>query len=161
MKERYSENSDTCSLENSWGVTTGGEPLKLCTALLSLTSGIRTLARGILQTPRGLGDPWCRVSEANLVARAYLTLALSITLSPVSVTAKGLISDERGLSLRFPRFIKMRDDKGIQQASTPAFIASMYRNQEGRGKVTKGLDEGDLVDASSVESEVEEEGDMY
>ncbi|KAG8962030.1 hypothetical protein FRC03_004669 [Tulasnella sp. 419] len=34
-----------------------------------------------------------------------------ITLSPRSTAALGLISDKRGLSIRFPRFIRIRDDK--------------------------------------------------
>ena len=100
------------------------------------------------------------MSEAALLGDPGLSLPFSITLSPVSVTAKGLISDERGLSLRFPRFMKLREDKGIQQATTPSFVASMYRSQDSRGKVMKGLDEGDLVDMSPIESEVEEEEEM-
>lgn len=40
-----------------------------------------------------------------------------LTLSPVYTAAAGLVSAERGLSLRFPRFIKVREDKSIEQAS--------------------------------------------
>ncbi|PWN32578.1 ATP-dependent DNA ligase, partial [Meira miltonrushii] len=52
-----------------------------------------------------------------------------ITLSPVYTAAKGLVSDERGLSLRFPRFMKRRTDKSPQQASTPRQLANMYFDQ--------------------------------
>ena len=46
-----------------------------------------------------------------------------ITLSPTYTAALGLVSDERGLSLRFPRFLRKREDKSIDEASTPQFLA--------------------------------------
>ena len=42
-----------------------------------------------------------------------------LTLSPVYPAARGLVSEDRGLSCRFPRFIRRREDKGVEQASTP------------------------------------------
>ncbi|KAF8520473.1 hypothetical protein BU17DRAFT_75690 [Hysterangium stoloniferum] len=71
-----------------------------------------------------------------------------ITLSPISVAACGLIPGGRGLSLRFPRFIKAREDKSLEQASTSDFLADMWRTQESRGRhaIQKGVDDGDLVD---------------
>lgn len=48
-----------------------------------------------------------------------------ITLSPTYSAAMGLISEDRGLSLRFPRFLRKREDKGIEEASTPQFLAGM------------------------------------
>ncbi|KLO14606.1 ATP-dependent DNA ligase [Schizopora paradoxa] len=83
-----------------------------------------------------------------------------ITLSPVSVAALGLVSDSRGLSLRFPRFIRVRDDKGnnIEQASSPEFLANMWKSQQAKGKDTKGNDDGELVDKLE---ESEEEEDEY
>ena len=81
----------------------------------------------------------------------------SITISPVSVAALGRVSDKRGLSLRFPRFIQVREDKGIDNASTPDFLANMYRSQQGKGEQRGGVDDGDLVDVSMEESDAEEE----
>lgn len=52
-----------------------------------------------------------------------------ITLSPVYTAAKGLITLERGLSLRFPRFLRRRLDKGTEQASSPRQLANMYLQQ--------------------------------
>ncbi len=53
-----------------------------------------------------------------------------ITLSPVYTAALGLVSEERGLSIRFPRFIKRREDKGVEQASTPRDLANIYLGQQ-------------------------------
>lgn len=68
----------------------------------------------------------------------------------------GLVNDSRGLSLRFPRFMKIREDKSIENASTPDFLAGMYRSQKAQGKGRGGVDDGDLVDVDMQESEVDE-----
>lgn len=56
-----------------------------------------------------------------------------ITLSPTYTASIGLISQERGLSLRFPRFLRVREDKSIDEASTSDFLAGLYRKQEAKG----------------------------
>ncbi|KAI1794145.1 ATP-dependent DNA ligase [Ganoderma leucocontextum] len=83
-----------------------------------------------------------------------------ITISPVSVAALGLVSQTRGLSLRFPRFMSVREDKGVEHASTPEFLAGMYRRQQAAGKDQTGADEGELVDVAFEDRyEDEEDGD--
>lgn len=62
-------------------------------------------------------DVWFRPCEVWEVRGA------DITLSPVYPAAKGLVSEERGLSMRFPRFLKRREDKGPEQASGPRQLA--------------------------------------
>jgi DNA ligase-1 len=78
-------------------------------------------------------------------------------VSPVSTAARGLVSSSRGLSLRFPRFIKTRDDKNIEQASTPGLLADIYNRQQGKEQI--GVDEDDLIDVDvhSVEDESSDE----
>ena len=55
-----------------------------------------------------------------------------ITLSPTYLAALGLVSENRGLSMRFPRFLKVREDKSIEEASTPDFLAELWRKQEAK-----------------------------
>jgi DNA ligase-1 len=74
----------------------------------------------------GWPDVWFEPQEVWEVAFADLTL------SPTYTAAIGLVSDERGLSTRFPRFLRVREDKGIEEATESAELASMYRKQEGR-----------------------------
>ncbi|KAL6811648.1 ATP-dependent DNA ligase [Trichoderma camerunense] len=71
-------------------------------------------------------DVWFEPQEVWEMAFA------DITLSPVYTAAIGLVSDERGLSLRFPRFLKKRDDKSIDEASTNEFLANLWRKQEAK-----------------------------
>ncbi len=72
----------------------------------------------------GYPDCWFEPQEVWEMAFA------DITLSPTYTAAIGLVSDERGLSLRFPRFLKKREDKGIDEASTSEFLAGLWRKQE-------------------------------
>jgi DNA ligase-1 len=86
----------------------------------------------------------------NGTCQIYHQRFISITESPVSVAALGLASLTRGLSLRFPRFIKVRDDKSIEEANTPSYLAEMWRSQQGKGKKNQaGNDDGDLIDAEA------------
>ncbi|KAF8829067.1 hypothetical protein HHX47_DHR3001028 [Lentinula edodes] len=57
-----------------------------------------------------------------------------ITLSPISIAACHLTSSSKGLSLRFPRFIRVRDDKTIMQASDASFLANLWKSQQGKSK---------------------------
>lgn len=68
-----------------------------------------------------------------------------ITLSPTYTAAIGLVSEDRGLSTRFPRFLKKREDKGIEEASTSDFLAGLYRKQEAKapGPATTPKDDAD------------------
>ncbi|KAK6505390.1 hypothetical protein TWF481_007295 [Arthrobotrys musiformis] len=68
-----------------------------------------------------------------------------ITLSPNYTSAIGLVSEERGLSLRFPRFLRKREDKSIEEASTSEDLAAMYRKQMNSGKPAGGVG-GDEVE---------------
>ena len=64
-----------------------------------------------------------------------------ITLSPTYTAAIGLVSEDRGLSMRFPRFLRVREDKSIDEASTPEFLARLYRKQQARIRASDGADD--------------------
>ncbi|HGY09795.1 MAG TPA: ATP-dependent DNA ligase [Oceanithermus profundus] len=55
--------------------------------------------------------------------------AQEITLSPNHTCAFGQVQEGRGLALRFPRFVRYRDDKSPEEATTSSEVVEMYRNQ--------------------------------
>ncbi|OJD15074.1 hypothetical protein AJ78_04645 [Emergomyces pasteurianus Ep9510] len=75
---------------------------------------------------RNDAEVWFQPQEVWEVAFA------DITLSPTYTAAIGLVREERGLSLRFPRFIRVREDKGIEEASSSEYLASLWKKQSER-----------------------------
>lgn len=71
----------------------------------------------------GEPDVWFEPQEVWEMAFA------DITLSPTYTAAIGLVSEDRGLSLRFPRFLKAREDKSIDEATSSDYLALLWRKQ--------------------------------
>lgn len=80
----------------------------------------------------GRPDVWFEPQEVWEMAFA------DITKSPTYLAALGLVDEERGLSMRFPRFLKTREDKSIDEASTADFLAELWFKQEAKGGVSRG-----------------------
>ncbi|KAH9739194.1 DNA ligase 6 [Citrus sinensis] len=68
------------------------------------------------------------------------------TISPVHQAAIGLVHPSRGISIRFPRFIRLVSDRNPDECSTAADIAEMFHSQ------TRKMD-ADPPDPSKIREE--------
>jgi len=62
-------------------------------------------------------------------AVVYEVIGAEITLSPVHTAGADVIRQGSGLAIRFPRFTRVRDDKGPADATTVTELVEMYRRQ--------------------------------
>ncbi|KAG7395013.1 tRNA ligase [Phytophthora boehmeriae] len=69
-------------------------------------------------------------------------LGADLSISPKYTAAIGLVAKDKGISLRFPRFIRIRDDKDTTQATNSSQIADLYQAQ-GLASVSNGADDED------------------
>ncbi|CAE6458214.1 unnamed protein product [Rhizoctonia solani] len=104
--------------------------------------------------PLELAKPWGNVKIGGAKPDIWLepkvvweVLTADLSLSPIYEAARGLV-DDRGISLRFPRFIRVRDDKSADDATEPSQIAEMYERQSlaqnGPGKKKRGGEDDDF-----------------
>ncbi|MEM1527293.1 MAG: ATP-dependent DNA ligase [Sulfolobales archaeon] len=56
-------------------------------------------------------------------------LGAELTLSPQHTCCRGAVKKGAGISIRFPRFIRWRDDKGPEDATTTKELVEMYLKQ--------------------------------
>ena len=91
-------------------------------------------------------DTWFAPEESEV----WEVMAADLSISPVHKGAVGKADADKGIALRFPRFLRRRaaDDKGPEDATTSGQVLDMYRAQAsvsnmGKGDVDMGEDSDD------------------
>ncbi|KAK9829240.1 hypothetical protein WJX72_004715 [[Myrmecia] bisecta] len=106
----------------------------VCRCMSGFTDAFYTEATARMKARQLAGPkPYYRTDECPDVwfeaAEVWEIRGADLTLSPVHKAAVGHLHPERGVSLRFPRCIRIREDKRPEDASGPDVICELYHKQ--------------------------------
>ena len=108
-----------CKISSGFGDESLDEIMKLLEPLKKSEKDPRVVAPNSLEP-----DQWF-IPEIVIEVKGD-----EITLSPTYNAAKNSIKKEFGLSVRFPRYISIREDKNPEDATTVSELIEIYQNQE-------------------------------
>lgn len=70
--------------------------------------------------------------------------AADLSISPVYTAAIGTVDANKGISIRFPRLVRAREDKTPEETTSPEQVAEMYSRQAVVNKSSKAAKEDDF-----------------
>uniref|UniRef100_A0A1J3CQ44 DNA ligase n=1 Tax=Noccaea caerulescens TaxID=107243 RepID=A0A1J3CQ44_NOCCA len=106
-------------------IGTGFSDVDLQELSSSLCSKVIATPKQYYRVDDGLNpDVWFEPTEV------WEVKAADLTISPVHRAAIGIVDPDKGISLRFPRLVRVRKDKKPEEATSSDQIAEMYQAQK-------------------------------